>query len=334
MTTGSIGPGTVLAGRYRLDDLLTESDGRPVLACHRHGPGAQRGDPRRTQRRPAGARPARGGPGLGDRHRPPPAAGARLRRRRRHHLGGQRVGRRRLARPDAPAGHAAALARRLADPRGGRGDRRRARPGRRPRPAEPRGGAGHPRRRGQADRVRRRRQPRGAPGRPDPLYGELDEREADVINLAGILYAGADRPVAGRRPRPPYPRRRGRVASSAAPAPGPRRRTAHPGRDLRAGAAQGGLAARDADRDRPRDRRRPGRLRRRPRHWPRRSTPPACTPSRRSRSTATPCRGRGRPRRRADPRRRDAAPTPTRRPTQQVAAARPTRGDPAVSAPR
>ena len=27
MTTGSIGPGTVLAGRYRLDDLLTESGG-------------------------------------------------------------------------------------------------------------------------------------------------------------------------------------------------------------------------------------------------------------------------------------------------------------------
>jgi serine/threonine protein kinase len=25
---------------------------------------------------------------------------------------------------------------------------------------------------------------------PDPLYGELDEREADVINLAGVLYAG------------------------------------------------------------------------------------------------------------------------------------------------
>src|SRR3954469_8335599 len=29
---------------------------------------------------------------------------------------------------------------------------------------------------------------RGRP--PDPLYGELDDREADVINLAGILYAG------------------------------------------------------------------------------------------------------------------------------------------------
>ena len=28
------------------------------------------------------------------------------------------------------------------------------------------------------------------PRPPDPLYGELDEREADVINVAGILYAG------------------------------------------------------------------------------------------------------------------------------------------------
>src|SRR3954452_6342290 len=25
---------------------------------------------------------------------------------------------------------------------------------------------------------------------PDPNYGELDDREADVINLAGVLYAG------------------------------------------------------------------------------------------------------------------------------------------------
>ena len=97
---------------------------------------------------------------------------------------------------------------------------------------------------------------------PDPLYGELDEREADVINLAGILYAGADRPVARRRP---VRRTQGAAGGSppAAPPPGARRRTPHPGRDLRAGAAQGGLPARDADRDRPGDRRRAGRLPRR-----------------------------------------------------------------------
>ena len=122
---------------------------------------------------------------------------------------------------------------------------------------------------------------------PDPLYGELDDREADVINLAGILYAGADRSVARRRSAPAVPTapREGRRPLR------PRQVRAGVPRtldvDLRAGAAQGGLAARDADRDRPRDRRRPRRLRRRLRAWPRRSTSPACTPSRPSRSTAT-----------------------------------------------
>ncbi|WP_027861153.1 protein kinase family protein [Marmoricola sp. URHB0036] len=61
---------------------------------------------------------------------------------------------------------------------------------------------------------------RGRP--PDPLYGELDEREADVINLAGVLYAG----LTGRWPG---------VAPSAVPkAPREGRRPLRP-RQVRAG---------------------------------------------------------------------------------------------------
>ena len=57
---------------------------------------------------------------------------------------------------------------------------------------------------------------------PDPLYGELDEREADVINLAGILYAA----LTGRWPG---------VAVSAVPtAPREARRPLRP-RQVRAG---------------------------------------------------------------------------------------------------
>ncbi len=57
---------------------------------------------------------------------------------------------------------------------------------------------------------------------PDPMYGELDEREADVINLAGILYAA----LTGRWPG---------VARSAVPkAPREHRRPLRP-RQVRAG---------------------------------------------------------------------------------------------------
>ncbi len=60
------------------------------------------------------------------------------------------------------------------------------------------------------------------PRPPDPLYGELDEREADVINLAGILYAA----LTGRWPG---------VARSAVPkAPREARRPLRP-RQVRAG---------------------------------------------------------------------------------------------------
>jgi serine/threonine protein kinase len=61
-----------------------------------------------------------------------------------------------------------------------------------------------------------------SPRPPDPLYGELDEREADVINLAGILYAA----LTGRWPG---------VAHSEVPrAPRESRRPLRP-RQVRAG---------------------------------------------------------------------------------------------------
>ena len=126
---------------------------------------------------------------------------------------------------------------------------------------------------------------RGRP--PDPLYGELDEREADVINLAGVLYAG----LTGRWPGvAPVRRTQGAPGgpTPAAPPPGARRCPPHPRRHLRAGAAQGGLPARDADRDRAGDRGRTGRLPRRLRHGRAARPRRACTPSPPSRSTATP----------------------------------------------
>ncbi len=61
-----------------------------------------------------------------------------------------------------------------------------------------------------------------APRPPDPLYGELDDREADVINLAGVLYAA----LTGKWPG---------VAPSAVPtAPREQRRPLRP-RQVRAG---------------------------------------------------------------------------------------------------
>ena len=64
---------------------------------------------------------------------------------------------------------------------------------------------------------------------PDPLYGELDEREADVINLAGILYAALTGrwPGVARPAVPPAPRE---GTPPPAPPPGPRRRAPHPRR--------------------------------------------------------------------------------------------------------
>ncbi|HET7352273.1 MAG TPA: hypothetical protein VFJ28_15180 [Marmoricola sp.] len=60
------------------------------------------------------------------------------------------------------------------------------------------------------------------PRPPDPLYGELDEREADVINVAGILYAA----LTGRWP--------GVAPSSVPAAPREARRPLRP-RQVRAG---------------------------------------------------------------------------------------------------
>ncbi len=61
-----------------------------------------------------------------------------------------------------------------------------------------------------------------SPRPPDPLYGELDDREADVINLAGILYAA----LTGRWP--------GVARSSVPKAPRESRRPLRP-RQVRAG---------------------------------------------------------------------------------------------------
>ena len=60
------------------------------------------------------------------------------------------------------------------------------------------------------------------PRPPDPLYGEIDERESDVINLAGILYAA----LTGRWP--------GVARSAVPPAPRESRRPLRP-RQVRAG---------------------------------------------------------------------------------------------------
>src|SRR6195952_499321 len=57
---------------------------------------------------------------------------------------------------------------------------------------------------------------------PDPTYGDLDAREADVINLAGILYAA----LTGRWP--------GVARSAVPPAPREGRRPMRP-RPVRAG---------------------------------------------------------------------------------------------------
>ncbi|MBV9830598.1 MAG: hypothetical protein JOZ82_03320, partial [Marmoricola sp.] len=61
-----------------------------------------------------------------------------------------------------------------------------------------------------------------APATPDPMYGDVDEREADVINLAGILYAA----LTGRWP--------GIARSSVPEAPRDGRRPLRP-RQVRAG---------------------------------------------------------------------------------------------------
>ena len=200
--------------------------GGPVLACHRHRARAQRRHPRGEQRGPPVRGAPRGRPRLGHGHRRAPAARARLRRLRRHHLGGQRVGRRRLARPDAAAGHPAALPGRLAGPRGGRRDRRRARPGRGPRSPEPRVRARHPLRHGQADRVRRRRQPGAAPG-AGPALRRARRPRGRRHRRGRHPLRGPDRSLARRVPVGRPARTRARVvgrcarARSAPVCPGP-----------------------------------------------------------------------------------------------------------------
>ena len=138
---------------------------------------------------------------------------------------------------------------------------------------------------------------------PDPLYGELDDREADVIDLAGHPLRRPDRSVARRRALRRTPGAAG-VAPPAAPrqvrAGVPRTLDAICDRVLHKEASQHALPIETAHEiaaalaDYVGD---PGRARR--------STPPACTSSRPSRSPGRPGgAGAGAAARRPRPRRR------------------------------
>ena len=257
----------VLAGRYRLDDLLDESGGaRFWRATDRSWPAASpcTCSPT-TTRAPTRLLDAARTSATG--HRPPPAAGAR---RRPHEDGvcyvvnewGPGVSLDLLL-AEGPLG---AAPRRLGGRGGRRGDRHRPPQRRRPRPAAPRERADHRGRLGQADRLRRRRGAahRAGRGQRRVTGGEpMSAHESDVVDLAGLLYAA----LAGRWPGSvglDVPRRAHRARPGAAAAPGPGRRAPAAGRDLRAGAQPGRAPARAADRDRARDLRGAQRLHRRP----------------------------------------------------------------------
>ena len=106
----------------------------------------------------------------------------------------------------------------------------------------------------------------------------LGEHEADVVNLAGTALRRPGRPLARHRglDLPDAPDRAG---AADAPAAGPRRRAPPPRRDLRTGAEPRRPPPGGADRDRARGVRRPLRLRRRPhrRHAARRAAPTSST---------------------------------------------------------
>ena len=119
-------PGDVLADRYRLVDLLSESGARAVLAGPRPDPRAARRAARDRRRRRARRAAARGRPPVGDRAGPAVPARARRRAQRGVLLRRQRVGLRHLARHHARDQRPAVAARgRLDRRRGGRLDRRR-----------------------------------------------------------------------------------------------------------------------------------------------------------------------------------------------------------------
>ena len=185
-------------------------------------------------------------------------------------------------------------------------------PGRRPRPAEPRGGAGHPRRRGQADRVRRRRQPPAQPAagpavrRARRARGRRDQPRRHPLRRA-------DRPVARRRPVRRTPAPRGRAVARCARArcapacPGPWTRSAS------------------------------GCCTRRPRSTRCRSRPPTRSPPPWPTTSATPAGRAARRRRharRARPSRSTATPWPRPRPTRAAGPSRRSERHPGRRPPR
>ena len=207
--------GTVLAARYRLEELIAES--RPTVTwrafdqvlsrsvlVHLLSPGRRRG-----RGRPAGRGPA----GLGG-HRLalPPGAGRgaqhRSRARLLHRL---RVRHRPVAGADAEPGAAVRAGGGLGGPRGRRRAGRRAQPGAVPPADQPRHGDHHPERQRQDRRAADRG--RAAAGRRAPVVHGADTPElVDVTDLGRLLYACLvsrwpggpayslpDAPVLGRR---------------------------------------------------------------------------------------------------------------------------------------
>ena len=215
------GPGSVVASRFRLEDLLDERAGARfwratdltlarnvaihVISAH---------DPR------AARRPHRG-PHLRDRQRAAPAPGARRRPGGRRRPRRPRVGLRGLAGPHARRGAARPPPRRLAGARGGPGDRRHPPPGGRARPAAARERPGLRLGLGQADRLRRRRRAlrpalgrrtRGRRGDPAqrPRVRRPQPRRAALHRAWSAGGRGG--------PRPSFPTPRSTTARCAAPA--------------------------------------------------------------------------------------------------------------------
>ena len=263
----SIRPGDVLADRYRLVDLLTESGGGRFWRAHdrvleRHVAAA-----RDRRRRRAGRGAARGGPAVGHRARPRDL----LRvldadQRRRRLLRRQRVGLGQLARHHARRTRARSAPRRAAwlvsevAPR--------SRP-----PTTP--GVAHGRLIPENVLVDQTGSVRVIGFAVDAaLHGLPPGRiSTDVADLAGLLYCA----LTGKWPgvsRSAVPPRPARARPGAASPPGARRRPPAAGRAVRRGAQpvrrprRAHDRARPRPRHRPRHRRLPARLRRRPdRAW-------------------------------------------------------------------
>ena len=189
----SIRPGDVLADRYLLVDLLSESgDGRFWRAhdriLDRHVAVHVIGGRRRAGRRPDGGRPA-----LGDRARPADPAGPRRRPARRRLLRRQRVGLGHLARhPGRQRGPARPPPGGVDRLRGRRLDRDRPRGRGRARPAGPRERPDRPERVGPGDRLLRRRRPARPAAGPD-VHRRHRPRPASSTSCSPRRWPGVSR---------------------------------------------------------------------------------------------------------------------------------------------